>query len=168
MNDLQVLRPPFSSSAEVGAMYKWFIALEEGEKLSYVQTREIIGIKPQTERGRSITSSAREKVQREHQIVIRCIRNEGFQRVTDPGKLDLADSQIKKVRRAVKRGGRIVKAIKPEKFDNPDRVRYTLIVSWQGALNQVTRPVMAKRILKVLDQSSEINCGDVLQLATRK
>src|SRR5260370_41405065 len=79
-----------------------------GEEVSYKEVSAIIGEDAQSAKGTSITQRARARVLREDQIVITCVPTEGFRRVSEPEKTDVAKGHLRKVRSTVKRGFRII------------------------------------------------------------
>ena len=166
--NLEPLKPPFSRSAETEALGKEFVSLDAGKKISYSDVHRIIHTDPQTDHGRGITASARSLVMREHNIVIECIRNEGFLRATDPEKIQIATGQIDKVRRAVRRGVKVVRAVDKTKVSQEESGQCTVLVAVYGALSQATKPKILKEVERALDASSDVRAGDVLQLVLGK
>jgi hypothetical protein len=68
----------------------------------------------------------------------------------------------------VKRGTKVVRATDVEKLNGTERVQYTLTASWFGALNQATRPALAKKIQTLIEGSADVRPGNVLQLVMKK
>ena len=162
------LKPPYTRRPEIDQLEKAFIALQEDGALLYGKVGEIIGVDPQSPIGVSITTRARHRVLRDHEIVIECLRNEGFKRVNDPEKVKLGKGYVGKIRRTAKRGTAVVQAANYDKLGANDKVQFTLVVSWLGAIKQATQPQIGKEIIKAIQQSVDVRAGDVLQLMIKK
>ena len=165
MNEITHLHPPFKRSAEVEALSKKMASMKVNEELSYAEVGAIIGEVATSSKGSSITQRARARVLQEYQSVVVCIPKQGFRKVSEPEKTDVAKGHLRKVRRSVKRGIKVISSTDITKLNGEQTIQFSVTINGLGAINQATRPGVAKKIEQAIkDSSQEVNAGYVLKL----
>jgi hypothetical protein len=157
---MEIVEPPFHRRAETDKLMERFSELAPDEVIDYREVEKLIGEDPQAPIGRSITQSARNGVLREDHIYIECLRKIGFQRTTEPAKIDVSNRQINKVRSAVRRGAKVIKSIDSTQLNGEEQKQYTITVAWYGALSQATRRSLKKQICSALDSTSNVKSSE--------
>ena len=165
---MEIVTPPFSRRAETEKLIERFIEMAPDEVINYRDVQKLIGEDPQTAVGRSITQSARNAVLREVHIHIECVRTIGFQRSTEPHKIEASERQIDKVRAAVRRGVKVIKSVDSTQLNGEEHKQYTISAAWYGALNQATARRLKKEISTALDAATNVRSDNFLRLMIGK
>lgn len=159
-------KKPFigESSAET----RWVVALmkgiKPGQSVSYDDITKAIGRDAQKRRG--ILDSARRVLMRDHNIVFRCVPNEGFVRLDDSKIVDVVTTDRRSRMRSQSR-----MAIKElgcanyEALDDGKRVEHNTGMAMFGALYQATSTASVKRLhQRVVNAGGSIDISGTLRL----
>ena len=91
-------------------------------------------------------TTARNVLLRDHGIHFSAVAGEGLCRLTDAEKVATAPKVQAHVRRAVRKGARIVASADYEKLTPEDRSAHNTALSVYGLLNHITRPQRIKQL----------------------
>lgn len=109
--------------------------------------------------------TARRIVQREDQIVFDAVPNEGLKRLTNDDIARAGDGFVARIRRAARRGIRVLACVKFESLSNEDKIAHSASASQLGVLSEVAKASSTKRIASAVKESQEkLPVGKTLEL----
>jgi len=145
-------RPIGQTSWDVQRVIERGARAEIGELIRYSEWSEILGRNVQG-KGRSALHSARNILQRDHQIVFGVVLNIGLKRLSSPEVVHTSQAHVDHIRRTAKRGGkRLVAGAEYTALANPDRTKFNLYVSAFGAMTHFTSGPAMKKIEAAVEQ----------------
>jgi len=154
---------PFQRSAEVERLVRAFVAMAEGDSMTYLEVQAIIMEDPQLNRGRSITMSARRIARKEFKVIVKCEIQKGFIRVSNELIPELPAEHRQRVQTRLKVASEELGAVDVGRLENGMKTKYYTEVSWVGAMRLFSKPKAVKQIGDTV-KNSELNYGDVLKL----
>jgi hypothetical protein len=79
-----------------------------GDQISYLRISEIIKVKKGTSRWSSVVSAWRKKLERQHNVILGAVPNEGYEVLSNSGRVNLGGKFFKE---SLRRMGRAVKVV---------------------------------------------------------
>lgn len=106
--------------------------------------------------------SALRRVLREHRVAFECVRDVGLRRLDDPGKVNSAGRVVGKIRRAAKRGLRVVLAV--DDFNSMPaamRLKHNMVASLFGLTRAITGKKQQNLLSARLASTKPLSAADV-------
>ena len=156
MSDQEIVKPPFSASAEVDILCDEMRRLDVGDKITWDQISDTIKEPSRGPRGRNIVHRARERLTRVDGIVFRSISGIGFERVNDVAKINMAHNGVKSLRRKAVKNLQTLSAVKEiEQLEKQNRDNYFLTKTILSMVKQSTGTSFGNALKKRLSDSSQ-------------
>lgn len=132
-------------SIDARMLYERITKLRIGEQISYSELSEIIGRDIQS--SYSILTTARNKAEREDQMVFAPVRNIGIKRLNDIGIISAGSGYIGKIRRMARRGSRKITCVKDfSSLPKDEQLKHNVSLSVLGAMEQFGSSATIKRL----------------------
>lgn len=129
-------------------------SIEIGEILTYARISEITGKNIPASRG-AIQSALKDQLRANR--VFCCVKNEGYQRVDDIKKIELAQSNYQRIGRVTKKSINILTAVTDfDALPNDSKIRHNATLSMCGAIQQFSKITSIKRIEKELANNNRV------------
>lgn len=113
-------------------------------------------------------NSARNIVQREHQIVLTSIRGVGYKLARNPEIIAIGSHVVTRIRRTARRGLRSMACADYDAMNNQDRIKYNAAISHVGALAAVATSRQASVIEdRVKRDAEKLPVAETLSLFTK-
>jgi len=133
-------------SIDAKMLYDRLVKMEIGEEVSYGDLSRIIGRNVQSI-AYSLLKTAREKAEREEQMVFAPVRNIGIKRLNDIGIISAGSGYIGKIRRLARRGSRKITCVKDfSSLPKDEQLKHNVSLSVLGAMEQFGSSATIRRI----------------------
>lgn len=150
-NPQKILRPRhMDTEAIVSRLRKCKV----GELVSYKELNRLIGGNVQTQE-RHRLSSARHILRNEDLAEFGVVTNGGIIRLDNEGSLMSAKSQTRKVRRAARRGGRILRTVKYDQLSPEQQSSFNVEASLLGVIYAMTGQKKVKQLQEAVEKTNE-------------
>ena len=137
----------FKLSIDAQLLIEHLRRVDIGATVTYAQLREVISTGVQAGRGKSALETARRKLRDDHNMVFDAVRSVGLRRLSDAETVEAGASYLGKVKRAARRGARVITAIKDfERLPDDVKIRHNAAMSALGAIEAVSSGRVVKAI----------------------
>lgn len=157
---------PFLGEASVDtrALVEVMRQVKPGEMISYGQLNDACGRDVQDRR--HITDSARRILERDYSMVFRCIKNEGFIRLTNEKIVDVATTDRReKMRRQAGKAIKELACVAYEELLQPKQIEHNTNMALFGSMYQATSKQSVKKLQeRVANAGGEIDLKGTLKL----
>lgn len=160
MSDSEIVKPPIPASAEKARLVDF---LRTAQNPTYPELSQLIGENVQGLRGRQIVLSARRELEDEG-IYFQVKRNRGLTRCGESQKNELVTSNVKGVRRKVRRTHKIQVSVDYGQLKQLERLRYSINETILGILSDATSVKFANGIQKRIQDGIAYEQPDLIKL----
>jgi hypothetical protein len=154
-------RPIRPVSPDTLTLERLLMTMEVGETIRY-ETLSASIHRDVTREGRHHLVSAQRRVLRDHRMAFDCVWNIGLRRLDDVGKVEKGSRTVGKIRRAAKRGLRVVLSV--QDFDAMPaamRLKHNMVASLFGLTRAITGKRQQGLLAARLATSKPLSAADV-------
>ena len=144
-------------------LYNRIRTMEEGDVVPYSELSDLIKCNVQKS-GYCYMQTARRIAQREDEMVFEAVLNVGLRRVSNDKIADVSRDNMKRARRSVRKGARILACAKYERLDDAGRKEHNTMSCMLGALELATKPKNVRKVEAEVNRSGMIAIGNVFSL----
>jgi len=145
------------------ALVELLSGTREGELVDYMTLSMAIRTDVRSTARHTLTS-ARAIVLRDNGIVFECISGVGLRQLSGPETVHASLGGVEKIHRACRRERRKIETVDPEKLSAGSRARAYTAASLLGAIEQVTRPKLLRRVEKrVIEVNQTLTLAETLR-----
>lgn len=124
---------------------------EEGTTISYAEMEQCIGrsVKSGTQ-GYGYLSSAKRILLRDHGVLVDAEPKVGIRVCTNEEKMIVAQRDVKRARRAVKRSGQKLRSVEYQRLTEDQKKDFNSRMSLAGALELLSAPKAVEKVAKII------------------
>lgn len=149
-------QPIFRTSAEAVRLKRKLAEVPQGETVTYSEIRALIGVDPQSDRGRGICATAIKQTQKESLAVFQCVKGVGFKHLTDEEIPDVGSAIIRHIGRKARQGAHTTTCAEPSKLSPARRIQQLSLQTRFAVLASTTSTKAEKQIESAVEKAQAV------------
>lgn len=154
----------FEISRDAKALAARIAEMKIGEVLTYIEISKLLTVNAQSTDGRSRVRTARYLALEDHQIVLQCVKNVGYERISESDKALAHQIFRKSIRRRSKKVEKVMAAVDIAELTNEQKIAYSTDLSHLGFMSAV---IKEKNVEKIVVANVTSDLGDLKLLVAQ-